>query len=73
MNRAMLTRRVTAAEAALACAESELNSALESLWPTLSGDKVMVTNVIMQAFERVKASRRDVAKLKQCLSAEPSE
>ena len=35
----------------------------------MAGDNVMVTTVILKAFERVKESKRDVAELKQLLDS----
>jgi hypothetical protein len=69
MDRSRLTLKVAAAEAKLETAERELNIALEKLKAIVAGDNVMVTQVVLKAFERTRESRRDLAELKQLLEA----
>ena len=69
MDRSRLVRKVAAAEEKLEIAERELNTALAKLKAIIAGDNVMVTQVVLKAFERTRESRRDLAELKQLLEA----
>jgi hypothetical protein len=73
MDRARLVRKVAAAEEKLETAERELNTALEKLKAIIAGDNVMVTKVVLKAFERTRETRRDLAELKQLLDANSAE
>ena len=73
MDRSRLARKVAAAEEKLETAERELTIALEKLKAVIAGDNVMVTQVVLKAFERTRDTRRDLAELKQLLDASRAE
>jgi hypothetical protein len=73
MDRTRLARKVAAAEEKLETAERELNVALEKLKALIAGDNVMVTQVVLKAFERTRETRRDLAELKQLLESGSAE
>ena len=73
MDRTRLARKVAAAEEKLEIAERELNGALEKLKALVAGDNVMVTQVVLKAFERTRETRRDLAELKQLLESGSAE
>ena len=70
MNATLLKSRIEAAEEQLEIAEKELNMALETLKVSAGGENIMVTHVIVSAFDRLKAAKSHVADLKQLLESD---
>ena len=73
MDRARLKGKLQAAEENLEKAERELDTALAKLKVSVAADNIMVTNVIAKAFERLKATKRDVSELRQLVGADETD
>jgi len=73
MDRARLRDKLQAAEEKLEKAERELDTALARLKVSVAADNIMVTNVIAKAFERLKATKGDVAELRQLVGADETD
>jgi len=73
MDRAQLRDKLEAAEEKFEKAGRELDTALAKLKVSVAADNVMVTNVIAKAFERLKATKRDVAELRQLVATDETD
>ena len=67
MDRVALKSRLEDAHEMLALAEAGLDKAMKELTSSGSVDKTMVAGVLEDAFEKLRAARRDVAELEKLL------
>ena len=63
MKKIALFERLAAAKTALAAAEADLERALETLTKGPRADKVAVTAVVADAFEKLREARKEIAAL----------